>query len=163
MIQLADDNFAIERSPVAASDECVAARAESLSVVICAYTTARWADLCRAAESVLSQDEPAAEVILVIDHCDELYVRACDRFGTHERVTVQRNTEAPGLSGARNTGVAAAHGDVIAFIDDDADAEAGWTPTLMRHFEDSRVACVGGFAIPIWTDGRPSWMPEEFD
>ena len=163
MIQLADDIFAIECSPAAATDECDADRAESLSVVICAYTTARWVDLCRAAESVLSQDGPTPEVILVIDHCDELYVRACNRFGTDERVTVQRNTEAPGLSGARNTGVGAAHGDVIAFIDDDANAEAGWTRTLMRHYQDSRVACVGGYAVPIWTDGRPSWMPEEFD
>jgi GT2 family glycosyltransferase len=163
MMKTAPASLAADSSRPAATADCDQDRAESLSVVICSYTTARWGDLCRAAESVLSQDGPTPEVILVIDHCDELYVRACNRFGTDERVTVQRNTEAPGLSGARNTGIAATRGDVIAFIDDDADAEVGWIPTLMRHFRDSRVACVGGFAVPIWTDGRPSWMPEEFD
>jgi GT2 family glycosyltransferase len=163
MILVADDTLAAECSPLTAAGECDADRAESLSVVICAYTTARWGNLCRAAESVLSQDGPTPEVILVIDHCDELYASACDRFRTDARVTVQQNTEAPGLSGARNTGVRAAHGDVIAFIDDDANAEAGWTRALMRHYQDRRVACVGGYAVPIWPEGRPAWMPEEFD
>jgi glycosyltransferase involved in cell wall biosynthesis len=124
---------------------------------------ARWGSLCRAVESVLSQDGPTPEVILVIDHCDELYARACDRFCTDERVAVRRNTDAPGLSGARNTGVRAAHGDVIAFIDDDANAQPGWARTLMRHYRDRRVACVGGYASPIWPEGRPFWMPAEFD
>ena len=100
-----------------------AERTTTLSVVVCAYTTRRWTDICRAAESVLSQQWPVTELILVIDHCDELYDRACDRFGGDERVLIRRNVEAPGLSGARNTGVAAAHGDVIAFLDDDASAE----------------------------------------
>ena len=57
----------------------------------------------------------------------------------------------------------AAHGDVIAFIDDDANAEPGWTRTLMRHYRDRRVACVGGYATPVWPECRPFWMPEEFD
>lgn len=99
MIQLADNSLAAECSPLAATGDCDRDRADSLSVVICAYTTARWGDLCRAAESVLSQDGPTPELILVIDHCEELYVRGCDRFCTDERVTVQRNTAAPGLSG----------------------------------------------------------------
>jgi GT2 family glycosyltransferase len=137
--------------------------AESLTVVICAYTTRRWADLCHAVESVLAQDVPALEVILVIDHCDELYLRTCSRFGKDNRVTVRQNTEAPGLSGARNTGVAAAHGDVVAFLDDDAAAEPGWAQTLMRHYQDRSVAAVGGYAAPIWPDRRPAWMPKEFD
>ena len=119
--------------------------------------------MCSAVESVLSQDGPTPELILVIDHCDELYVNACNRFGMDERVTVRRNTEAPGLSGARNTGVRAAHGDVIAFLDDDADAEPGWTRALMHHYQDRSVAGVGGYAAPIWPGPRPAWMPEEFD
>jgi GT2 family glycosyltransferase len=161
---MTDNILTTEGAPVAEPGDCDARGAESLSVVICAYTTARWVDLCRAAESVLSQDGPTTEVILVIDHCDALYVRACDRFGTDERVTVHRSVETPGLSGARNTGLSVAHGDVIAFIDDDAEAEPGWTRTLMRHYQDRRVVVVGGYAVPMWPDGhRPPWMPEEFD
>jgi GT2 family glycosyltransferase len=141
----------------------VTAPAESLSVVICAYTTLRWPDICRSVESVLAQEGPTPEVILVIDHCDELHDLAYDRFSTDTRVTIRNNTETRGLSGARNTGVGAASGDVIAFLDDDANAEPGWTLALMRHYADADVAGVGGYATPVWPSIRPSWMPEEFD
>ena len=124
---------------------------------------ARWESLCRAVESALSQDGPQSQVILVIDHCDELFERAYCRFCDEDRVTVHQSTEEPGLSGARNTGVKAAHGDVIAFLDDDAIAEPGWALAMMRHYEDRRVACVGGFADPVWAESRPAWMPKEFD
>jgi glycosyltransferase involved in cell wall biosynthesis len=137
--------------------------AKTLSVVICAYTMQRWADVCQAVESVLAQDFRATELILVIDHCTELFLSACDRFGGDERLTVLENAHERGLSGARNTGVGAARGDVVAFVDDDAVAEPGWARALMRHYLDGRVAGVGGYASPVWPDGRPAWMPKEFD
>ncbi len=146
-----------------ATGEPDADRAESLSVVICAYTTRRWFDLCRSAQSVLGQQWPTLELIVVIDHCDELFVRACTRFSSDERVTVVTNTEARGLSGARNTGIGVADGDVIAFVDDDARAEPGWAPALMRHYRNRDVAGVGGYAVPNWPGGRPMWLPREFD
>lgn len=137
--------------------------ATTLSTVICAYTTARWDDLCRSVESVLAQDFTASNVILVIDHCPALYQLACDRFGSDERVTLIESTHERGLSGARNTGVDTADGDIIAFVDDDAVAEPGWARALMRHYRDERVAGVGGYAVPVWPQTRPAWMPTEFD
>ena len=148
---------------VATSPAGNASRADTLSVVICAYTTRRWADLCEAVDSVLTQDGPTPELVLVIDNNDELYREAYRRFGADGRITLRRNTEVPGLSGARNSGVAAASGDVIAFLDDDAYAEAGWAEALMRHYQDRQVAGVGGYAEPIWPEIRPAWMPQEFD
>jgi glycosyltransferase involved in cell wall biosynthesis len=139
------------------------AKAESLSTVICAYTTARWGDLCQSVESVLAQDFTASNVVVVIDHCPELYQMARDRFGSDERVTVLENNKDRGLSGARNAGVDAADGDVIAFVDDDAVAEPGWARALMRHYRHERVAGVGGYASPVWPEHRPTWMPTEFD
>lgn len=140
------------------------AAAETLSTVICAYTTQRWDDLCRAVESVLAQQFAALDVIVVIDHCSELYAMVCDRFGTRDRVTVLESDRERGLSGARNAGVNAATGDVIAFLDDDATAEPGWASSLMRHYGDARVAGVGGYATAVWPEGgRPAWMPAEFD
>lgn len=137
--------------------------AATLSTVICAYTTARWKDLCRSVESVLEQDFAHSNVVVVIDHCSELYQLAHDRFDSDERVTVLENRHHPGLSGARNSGVEAADGDVIAFLDDDAAAEPGWAEALMRHYRAERVAGVGGYADPVWPGNRPAWMPYEFD
>ncbi|MGE0220852.1 MAG: hypothetical protein AB7S95_34510, partial [Mycolicibacterium sp.] len=43
----------------------------SLSVVICAYTTRRWDDLCDSVNSALAKDVPAPpQVVVVIDHND---------------------------------------------------------------------------------------------
>lgn len=137
--------------------------AESLSVVVCAYTTERWDDLCRAVESVLAEDAPNLQVVIVIDHNDDLFARATRRFAGEPRIMLRRNTGTPGLSDARNTGVDAAAGDVVAFLDDDAAVRPGWSAALLRHYDDPRVVGVGGHAAPVWPQGRPRWMPAEFD
>ena len=46
---------------------------------------------------------------------------------------------------ARNLAVAAAGGDVIAFLDDDAVPEPDWLTQLLRGFQVGNVAAVGGF------------------
>ncbi|WP_370329724.1 glycosyltransferase family 2 protein [Mycolicibacterium hippocampi] len=136
---------------------------QSLSVVICAYTTDRWDALCRSVDSVLADEAPGLQVVVVIDHNDELYRRVADRFAGDPRIRLRHSTNTPGLSGARNCGVAAADGDVVAFLDDDAAAEPGWSRALLRHYDDARVVGVGGYAAPVWPSGRPRWMPAEFD
>jgi glycosyltransferase involved in cell wall biosynthesis len=73
------------------------------------------------------------------------------------------NRESQGLSGARNTGVAVANGDLIAFLDDDAVADPDWLAALLRAFDDPGVVGAGGSATPDWSAERPSWFPEEFD
>ncbi|MDW5610190.1 glycosyltransferase [Mycolicibacterium sp. jd] len=154
----------VRADPRAGTDLPSTVVVDTLTVVICAYTTQRWDELCPAVESVLAQDFPVLGVVVVIDHCPELYRLARDRFGARGRVTVLESNGERGLSGARNTGVGAARGDVVAFLDDDAVAEPGWAHALMRHYRDPRVAAVGGYAAPVWPTGaRPHWMPAEFD
>ncbi|AKK26606.1 glycosyltransferase family 2 protein [Mycobacterium sp. EPa45] len=135
----------------------------TVSVVICAYTTERWERLRQAVESVLIGGDTPVDLIVVIDHCDELLAAAQRLFGSDPRVRVIPNTETRGLSGARNTGVRAAHGDVVAFLDDDAVAQPGWAEDLSDHYRDETVVGVGGYASPVWPAARPSWMPPEFD
>lgn len=134
--------------------------ADSLSVVICAYTEARWSDLEAAVASVRSQEPPAHEIIVVTDHNDALLARARDAFPD---ARVLPNAEAQGLSGARNTGIAASTGSILAFLDDDATALPGWTRHLLAPYADPRVLGVGGTVIPSWDVARPAWLPQEFD
>ncbi|BBY65358.1 glycosyltransferase family 2 protein [Mycolicibacterium helvum] len=141
----------------------VAAPTDVLSVVICAYTQARWTWLCEAVESVLAGSNAPVEVIVVIDHCDELLESAAHHFAADRRVQVIANRDVRGLSGARNTGVRNARGDVVAFLDDDAAAQPGWADKLMDHYRDDTVAGVGGYARPVWPGSRPAWLPAEFD
>jgi O-antigen biosynthesis protein len=132
----------------------------TLSVVICAYTMNRWELLRVAVESVAKQSVPALETILVIDHNDELLARAEAEFVD---VKVVANAQGQGLSGARNTGIEQASGEVVAFLDDDASAEREWIEHLVRCYDDADVLAVGGLVVPAWESSRPRWFPMEFD
>jgi len=129
-------------------------------VVICAFTELRWGDLVAAVNSVTQQSRAADEIVIVIDHNTDLHSRASAEFPS-ARVIASEN--APGLSGARNSGVETTSGDVVVFMDDDAVADRNWLETLLSHYCDPRVIAVGGAVLPRWDHGRPAGFPEEFD
>ena len=132
----------------------------TVSVVISAFTMQRFEPLTEAIRSVQEQSVAAHEVILVVDYSPELLEVATS---TWPEIRVVANSEPRGLSGARNTGVAASTGEVVAFLDDDARADRHWLELLARSFDDPQVLGVGGPVRPRWEVGRPRWFPPEFD
>jgi cellulose synthase/poly-beta-1,6-N-acetylglucosamine synthase-like glycosyltransferase len=133
---------------------------ESVSVVICAYTTDRWPDLVEAVRSVEAQSAAALETIVVVDHEPELLGRVRRKL---PGVTAIPNDEQRGLSGARNSGVRRAAGSIVAFLDDDARADADWLAQLLGAYAHSDALGVGGTIEADWLQGRPGWFPAEFD
>ncbi|MFI6359956.1 glycosyltransferase [Streptomyces sp. NPDC050743] len=135
-----------------------------ISVVICVYTEDRWEDILAAVSSVRAQSRPARETLLVVDHNETLLEQLTREYKEVEEVRVLANAGPRGLSAGRNTGIAASHGEIIAFLDDDAMAERDWLKHFAEGYEDPRVMAVGGRTMPIWASGRrPAWFPEEFD
>ena len=134
----------------------------SASVIVCAYTLDRWEMLAAAVRAAAAQRPAPCEVLLVVDHNPELEARAALELDD-SGVRVVANRHGRGLSGARNSGVELAGGDVVAFLDDDALPAEGWLAALVRPFADPDVLATGGLARPAWSDGRPRWFPEEFD
>jgi GT2 family glycosyltransferase len=132
----------------------------SFSVVICAHTEKRWHETCAAVESVQTQSLPGKEIIVVVDHNPALCASLAAAL---PGVTVVQNREAQGLSGGKNTGVAVAQGDIVAFLDDDAVADPDWLKYFADSYHDPAVIGVGGLTVPDWKAPRPSWFPEEFD
>jgi glucosyl-dolichyl phosphate glucuronosyltransferase len=131
------------------------------SIVICAYTLDRWDELVASVASAQRQTLPARDVVLVVDTNEQLLERASAAF---PGVIVLANEGMPGLSGARNTGAAAARGAIIAFLDDDAVAADDWLEQLLPGYRDPTVLGVGGFIEPKWpAGGRPRWFPSEFN
>lgn len=137
------------------------------SVVICVYTEDRWEDILAAVGSVRAQSLPAREILLVVDHNPALLERLAKEYGQPGRsgaVRVLANAGPRGLSAGRNTGIADARGEIVAFLDDDAVAEEDWLRHFDKGYDDPRVMAVGGRTVPAWSSGRrPAWFPEEFD
>lgn len=135
-----------------------------ISVVICVYTEKRWTDILAAVASVWQQSLRAHETFVVVDHNPNLLRRILVHYAGDDTVTVLANTRPRGVSGGRNTGIAAAGGSVIAFLDDDAVADTDWLRHFADAYADPRVMAVGGRTVPAWVSGRrPTWFPREFD
>jgi len=132
----------------------------SVSVVVCAHTELRWADTLAAIASVRGQSYAAKELIVVVDHNRSLYERLKAALPD---ATVVENREQQGLSGGKNTGVAMSSGQVVAFLDDDAVADANWLKFMAESYTQPGVVGVGGLTLPKWDTRRPSWFPGEFD
>ncbi|NNN20986.1 MAG: glycosyltransferase family 2 protein [Acidimicrobiales bacterium] len=113
----------------------------------------------RAVKSVEIQSLQPQEIILVIDHNDELFKTLSDIYPDLKVLT---NSGSRGLSGARNSGVEASVGDIIAFLDDDACAFETWLENLVSPFNDPDVVATGGLIKPDFEAGTPKWLPEEF-
>jgi GT2 family glycosyltransferase len=130
------------------------------SVVVCVYTEKRQPQIRAALDSIARQTMPPWQVIVVADHNPAL----CDRLtAEYPDVEVISNKFERGLSGARNTGIEDATGDVVVFLDDDARAQPQWLETLLASYDDESVLGVGGAALADWSSaGRPAWLPEEF-
>lgn len=130
------------------------------TVVICVYTEQRFGDIVAAVESVRAQDVAPVQVLVVVDHNPTLHDRV--RPALPPTVQLLPNTRRQGLSGARNTGIAAATGDVVVFLDDDAAARPGWLRALLAPYVDPDVVAVGGVAHPRFPpigSGRPGLLP----
>jgi glycosyltransferase involved in cell wall biosynthesis len=133
----------------------------TMSVVVCCHSIERIDEVRECVYSVLDQTWPLCEVILAVDHNDELFDKL--RGELPELVKVVANTGIKGLSDTRNAGISHATGDVIGFIDDDAAAARDWVERLMDQYRVRSVVGVGGRSVPVWANGRPSWFAEELD
>lgn len=132
---------------------------KAISVVVCAHDSGRWNELRDALHSLSRQTLEPDEVIVVVDHNNDLLGRVRAELD----VLAVENSQTPGLGGARNSGFAASSGSIVAFLDDDAVASPEWLSRLVERYDDPDVAGVGGSAEPLWADARPAWFPQEFD
>ena len=72
---------------------------------------------------------------------DALGQRAVQPFADRIKLLPQ---DTPNISAARNVGVRAAAGQIVAFIDDDAVPEPTWLDALLEAFSDSSIAAATG-------------------
>ncbi len=132
----------------------------TVSTIICAHDEGRWNELRAAIDSLAKQTRVPDEVVVVVDHNEKLIERARRELSG---AVVVENTNVRGLGGARNSGIAATSGSIVAFLDDDTIASPEWLAILLENYRNTDVAGVGGSAEPLWERARPGGFPAEFD
>lgn len=133
-----------------------------ISVIVCTHNRA--ATLARTLQSLVLQNlDPSQYEIIVVDNASTDDTRTMVRELT-TRVPNLRYAPEPrlGLSHARNTGIKRASGGIIAFLDDDAEAERDWLHELLLTFHHVKPlpSCVGGKVTPTWEAMKPEWLPD---
>jgi glycosyltransferase involved in cell wall biosynthesis len=113
-----------------------------VSVVVC--TRRRPGDVRRLLDGLARLDPPPGEIVVVDNDPGEQDCRqAVEALGARYVREDRR-----GLNNARNAGVAAARGAIVAFIDDDCVPSPGWLRRLPETFANPNVAAVTGPAFP---------------
>jgi len=133
-----------------------------VSVIICAYTIERLNNIYEAVNSVLAQTFRPYEVMLAVDHNQELHDKLQKELPQPTKLLLNDGDER-GAVATDNVGIAYSSGDIIAFIDDDAVAEKDWLEKLVKYYDDPSIVAVGGKLVSVWERGRPEWFPEELD
>jgi glycosyltransferase involved in cell wall biosynthesis len=117
------------------------ARWPKISVVVCAYNEERTIGECLA--SLARCEYPDLEVLV------------CDDGSTDRTLEIARqfpfrilNLSHGGLSRARNAGLGAATGEIVAYLDADAACHEEWPFHLALSLEDEGVVATGGPNLP---------------
>ena len=116
---------------------------KEVSVVVCTRDRPKQLQQCLRSLSNLS---PQPTEIIVVDNApttDEVR----QFVSQMSDVRYVRETR-PGLSVARNTGIAHSKGQIIAFTDDDVIVHADWIARLQRGFTNPQVMAVTGLVLP---------------
>ena len=110
-----------------------------VSVVVCSYNGDR--TLAQCLDSLSRLDYPDYEVILVDDGSTDDTHAIAGRFPDVRFIRHETNL---GLSAARNTGLRAATGTIVAYTDSDCFAEGDWLTHLVHRLESTGADAVGG-------------------
>ncbi|MEQ1575333.1 MAG: glycosyltransferase [Vicinamibacterales bacterium] len=134
------------------------------SVIVCTFNRADLLSDTLKALRLQPAPQGGYEIIVVDNNSSDdtrtVTERLAAEAGAPIRYLFEKNQ---GLSLARNAGIRAAHGDIIAFVDDDVDVEAGWLSAILAAFQDPLVACAGGPVRPMWPFSKPEWLTKEWE
>lgn len=112
------------------------------SIIIC--TVDRLADLERCLASLRPFEAAGAEVVVVNNGPRRA---AVEEIAAHHGARVATELRR-GISRARNAGIRAAAGRILAFLDDDSLADQDWLTRLLAAFSDPQVLAVVGSICP---------------
>ncbi|HKM99990.1 MAG TPA: glycosyltransferase [Candidatus Binataceae bacterium] len=121
-------------------------RTPMVSVVICAYNAERTISQCL--ESLSRLAYPNYEVIVVDDGSQDRTAAIAAEFSQFRVISLHDNK---GLSAARNAGLGATRGEIVAYTDSDCVVDPHWLTFMVRTMQEDRFDGCGG----------PNYAPHE--
>jgi glucosyl-dolichyl phosphate glucuronosyltransferase len=133
----------------------------TITVILCTYN--RCQSLSKALQSVAASEMPSAivwEVVVVDnnshDRTREVVEDCARRHPGRFRYLFESK---PGKSHALKAGIREAHGEILAFVDDDVTVEKDWLRNLTAALASNAWAGAGGRILPEKTFSPPPWLP----
>ena len=134
-----------------------------ISVILCTYNRA--GVVARALESLLTQDSASVRYdVTVVDNNSTDETPSVIHAYRRRAPTALRSIFEPrqGVAYARNAGVVASRGRIIAFTDDDVRVTPNWIKSIKHAFDEHpETDVIGGKVLPEWTSERPRWLTNE--
>lgn len=138
-----------------------------LSVVICTYNRDRFIVACLRSLAVQTLPDEKFEVVVVNNNCTDNTASLVQDFlqrqpGRPFRTVFEANK---GLSYARNRGIAEAKGELILYLDDDAECMPDLLENHLNFFTSKPDAAgAGGRILPRYSEApEPPWMSRWLD
>lgn len=111
-----------------------------LSIIVNMFNTARYMPRCM--ETLLEQDIPQSEYeIILVDDCspDNSLEMAREYAAQYQNVRVCSHEKNNGLAAARHTGIDAAKGEYLCFVDPDDYIEKNSLAALLKQMDDEQL------------------------
>jgi GT2 family glycosyltransferase len=130
-----------------------------LSIVVPSHSRVDLLSLCLTS---VSRFKPESTQVVVVDDGSEAgcVSDVAERFRGTDFV---RHTKSKGFCSAANAGIAAATGDVVELLNDDAEVTAGWAEAALAHFADPTVAAVAPLVLQNDPARRAANLPPVID
>ena len=143
---------------------------DRLRVSVCIPTYRRPAFIRKAVASLLVQTRKPDEIIVVSRRDDDATNAVVEELmgSGPDSVILNPRISEPGFLPPIRMAISEASGDIVALLDDDAEAQPDWLARLLAHYDDPTIGAVGGRCVnyfdgvlqtypPASTFGRLSW------
>jgi GT2 family glycosyltransferase len=134
-------------------------RADNHQISVVLATRNRADDVKEAVRTILSNDHPDFEVIVVDQSDDDLTEESLDPFAGHSRLHYFRTTR-KGRSPGLNAGIREAGGALVIMTDDDCTVSSDWVRRFEAAFaEEPEIGVVFGNVVPARHDSAAGCIP----
>lgn len=136
-----------------------------ISIVICTHNRCTLLRDTLASLEQLSVPEDLSWNLVVVDNNSSDQTKDVVESFAHSAVLQPKYAfeSNPGLSHARNRGIAETSGSIIAFLDDDVIVAPDWLTEVVQGFEQYGAMCVSGRVLLHGNPQMPRWWDPDFN